>query len=355
MDSTRRPSGGVIVIAVLSLLGSALCLLMGIFMLAIPMIAPGPQTPNTPIPPGAFKVLMLVSSLFYIGPAIWGILTGIGLFRLKEWARISIIVFSVLLVLMVGFSGLALVLIPIPIPPGQAVDQTFMTVFRLVAGALSLFLVSIGVWWLVFFNRAKVKQQFAKVPPAIAGLVPAPQFANLSSAAPTIVMPTRPKPPLSLTVIAYLMLVGCFYMPFNLLMQAPAVLFTKVLTGWSAGIYYFAVLALALYIAIGLLRLWPKACKVGIFYQMFLLINMAIFYLVPGGQSRMLELLEGSQATNPWTRLWTGEQAAFHFNIMPFVWIGMAVGMISVLVELYFLITRRAAFEAAAAAKEQAA
>ena len=353
MEAARKPSAGVIVIAVLDFLGSALCLLMGIFMLAIPAIAPAPQTPSAPFPPGAFKAMMIVGSLFYFGPAIWGILTGIGLFRLRGWARISIIVFSVLMMVMAGFCGLMMVLIPLPTPPGQAVDPAFTTVFRVVAACASLFFVSMGAWWLVFFTRAKVKQQFEQAQPAIAGVAIVPEIAAVQTSITS--GPNRTRAPISLTIIACLMLVGCLYMPFVLFMHSPAILFTKVVTGWAAEAYYVAVLALCLYIGIGLLRLWPNACKIGIFYQMFLLINLAVFYLVPGGRSRMLELLERSQATSPWAKLWTGEQTAFHVDIMPFVWIGMVVGLVTVLVQLYFLITRRSAFEAAAAAHREAA
>src|SRR5215470_4214725 len=115
---------------------------------------------------------MYLAALVYLGPSAWGILTSIGLFRLKEWARISIIVFSVLLVAMSGLGGLMLLLIPFPTPPGQTVDPSVTSGVRLVMGVSCLLLISVGAWWLVFFNRAKVKQQFV-APPAGGALRPA--------------------------------------------------------------------------------------------------------------------------------------------------------------------------------------
>jgi hypothetical protein len=89
------------------------------------------------------------------GAAAWGIATSIGLFRLRNWARLSILVFSVLLVLMSAPSGLMALLMPFPAPRGA--DPSFTTVMRVGMGAFWLGLLAIGIWWLVFFNRAKVK------------------------------------------------------------------------------------------------------------------------------------------------------------------------------------------------------
>ena len=348
MEAGRKPSAGIIVIAVLSLLGSALCLLMGIFLVAIFLFAPVPQNPNTPFPPSAFKAIMIVSSLFYFGPAIWGILTGIGLFRLKEWARISIIVFSVLLIVMSAFSGLAMTLMPLPTPPGQGVDPSFTTVFRAVAGSFSLFLVSIGVWWLVFFNRAKVKQQFAGVSTAVAGVGP---NRELAAPLPSNATPLRrPERPLSLTIIAWLLLVGCLFVPISMFLHAPGVLLTRIITGWSATLLFALMTAANLYIGIGLLRLWPNARIVGIYYYLFFWLNSVIFYLAPGGRSRMSELMQKSLAIYPWMRSWPGQESYFSGEMMPMVWFGAILGLVVCLIPVYFLVTRKNAYEAAAIA-----
>lgn len=62
----------------------------------------------------------------------------------------------------------------------------------------------------------------------------------------------------------------------------------------------------------------------------------------------MLALLEGQQSMFPWTRLLL-THPEFHFDPTPFMVIGGVGGLIGIAVPLYFLITRKVAFERAAA------
>jgi len=334
-------------IAVLALLGSALCLLMGIFMLAVPLLAPLPNPAESPLAPGFFKLMMWLSALFYLGPAVWGTLTGIGLLRLKEWARISTIVFSVLLIAMNGFGLLMFLLIPFPTSPSQAVDPSVITGVRVFAGAFALTLLSVGVWWLVFLNRAKVKQQFATPAAVVAGGM-APESMLPFPVVPVAIVPRRPDRPLSLTIIAWLLLVGCLFIPLNLVWHGPAILFTRIITGWAAALYFLSLAAIHLYIGIGLLRLNPTARTVGIAYFLFVLMNTVVFYFAPDGESRMLDLIQRSQSSFPWMQ--PPPHLAFSLDMKPFLRMGMVAGLLGVLLPLYFLITRKAAYERAVAA-----
>jgi len=61
--------------------------------------------------------------LIFLGIAVFGIFTGIGLIRLRNWARISILIFSGLTVFFGGTALLVLLAIPFPInPSGPPVD-----------------------------------------------------------------------------------------------------------------------------------------------------------------------------------------------------------------------------------------
>lgn len=354
MEPSKRPSAGIIVIAILALIGSALVLLMGLVMLAIPWITPIPQTPNAPFPPGFFKVMMALMSLFYLGLAVWGIVTSIGLFRLKEWARISMIVFSVLLIAISAFGGLMIMIIPFPTTPNQAADHTATVWVRAFMAAFWLFHLSIGVWWLVFFNRAKVKLQFGSLPANAAGSAPEVAY-SASPLAPLPAAASRgPQRPLSLTIIAWLLLIGCLYLPANLFLRPPVLLFTKILTGWAASAYLLLVAAVSLYIGIGLLQLKPVARSVGVYFYSFFLANSMTF-LLPGGSARKMEMLHKFYESYPWMKLPTGEQFDFPFDITPFLWIGFIVGVATLAVQLFFLITRKEAFERAAARAANAA
>jgi len=240
-----RRSIGVTVIAVLSLLGSLFMLLMAALMVLLPFLSSKVESKESPFSPGFFKLMMLFAALMYLLPAIWGIVTSIGLLRLKEWARISIIVFSVLLILMSGFSALMFLVIPMPLPPNQPAAANVMSGVHVFMTLFAAGLMGIGIWWLVFFTRAGVKQQFVPVPAVVASAtLEAPQ--PLPGFPVAVNVPTVPTRPLSLTIIAWLLLVGCVFLPISILLRYPAAIFTKVVTGWPASAYYLVIVAAAI-------------------------------------------------------------------------------------------------------------
>ena len=348
-----KRSAGITVIAILSLIGSAFMLLMAIFVARVPLMAPVSSSPGLPSSTAFFKAMFVGIALFFALLATWGILTSIGLFRLREWARISIIVFSVLVVLQGTFGVLTLLVMPILPSPNQAADPAIMMGVRIFMAGFSLALLSLGVWWLVFFTREKVTEQFASAPAAL--LAPPASQVFPSTFAPPVVasLPGSTGCPLSFTILAWLMLVSCLFIPLNLLLHAPIVLFTKILTGKPAVVCLIALLALWLYIGIGLLRLRLTARIVAIAYCCFMFASTATFYLAPGGSSRVQDVLRRSEAMFPWIQPWQNQQS-FLFDARPFMVVGACIGLAALLVPLYFLITRKGAFEKAAAARRLA-
>jgi hypothetical protein len=295
-------------------------------------------------------------ALFFALLVTWGIFTSIGLFRLREWARISIIVFSVLLTLQGAIGVLISLVIPIPPGPDQAADPAIMATYtgaRMFMAGFSLALLSLGIWWLVFFTREKVKEQFASAPAALLA-APASQVFPSTFAPPVVAsLPGSTGRPLSFTILAWLMLVSCLFIPLNLLLHAPIVLFTKILTGKPAAVCLIAFLALYLYIGIGLLRLRLTARIVAIAYYCFMFASTATFYLAPGQGSRVQDVLRRSEAMFPWIQPWQNQQS-FPFDARPFMIVGACISLAALLVPLYFLITRKGAFAKAAAARRLA-
>jgi len=343
-----KRSIGVTVIAILSLLGSLFALLMGAFVAVIPFFAPEVDSGASPLSPGFFKVMMVVAALIYILPAIWGIITSVGLFRLKEWARISIIIFSVLLILMSAFGGLISLVMPTPPVPNRADVANVATGVRIFMGALTAVMVGIGVWWLVFFTRGRTKQQFRPLPTVAFG-ASAPVL-NLDHGL-NVAVPISPSRPLSFTILAWFLLASCLFIPLNFWLHPPVIFLTTLLMGWPATLYMVVIAALNLYIGIGLLRLKLIARTVAIAYYVFFFVNTAIFYLAPGGRSRMLEMFRISQSMFPFIKpLGVDNQFVAPSNATPFLLMGVVGGLIGIMVPLYFLITRQKAFELAAAA-----
>ncbi len=331
---------GVTFIGVLSLIGSVLMLGMAVMMVAIAVFSP---RTDTNIPPGVFLILMVVCSIFYAMLAAWGISTSIGLFRLKNWARISIIIFSVLLTLMSTISGLMALTIPLPPTAGTPVDPNAMLIFRMVMGIFWAVQMGIGIWWLVFFTRAKVKAQF--VPPALPKTLP--QGAGYSLQKANLQVPPANRPPerpVSITVIACLLLGGCLFIPMNVVMHTPAVFFTKILFGWTAATVFLAFTVIHLYLGIGLLRLQPTARMVGIVYFVFATSNSVVFFLAPGAKARMAALLEWQKSFLTFGQL-SSISTQMQFDPTPFYFVGFFVGVAAAAVQIYFLVTRKAAFD----------
>src|SRR5205085_9736139 len=96
-SSRVKRSVGVTIIAVLSLMGSILALIMGIWMVALAIFIP---KTDANIPPAFFTIAMVMGSIFYFLLGAWGISRGGGLFSFKYWTRNSIIIYSVRLALM---------------------------------------------------------------------------------------------------------------------------------------------------------------------------------------------------------------------------------------------------------------
>jgi hypothetical protein len=325
--------------AILSLLGSALTLALGVLLIFI-LFFFAPTRANFSGVTAAPKVIFVMGALVYILPAIWGIITSVGLFCLKNWARISIIVFSVILILTGAFAGLLVLLVPLPAAPNQATSQSAVTVVRGAMAAFWFGLAGIGTWWLILFTRPKVKEQFTALPPAYA--VPgAPQIPQTDIPGIVGQVPANNRP-LSITILGWLLLVGCAFIPINFLIHTPAILLTRVITGHAATFYFLFLLVLHFYLGIGLLRLNATARTVGIAYYMVAFANAAIFYLSPGSRERMMSLVSGPQAMWPWMRQF--QQPGPQLNPMPFMVFGGVVGLLFLLIPLYFLITRRQAF-----------
>jgi len=227
-------------------------------------------------------------------------------------------------------------------------EVAFVRVFMLM---LATALIGVGVWWLLFFNRAKVKEQFV-APPMLAGF-PAGQAGypiqpsyHVQPPPPAVSAPVarqapeRPQRPLSITIIAWLMLAGCLFLPISLALHTPASLFVWVLTGWRADAFFLIVVAVLLFIGIGLLRLNPYARLVGIGYFVFAILNSAVFFFAPGGRARMARILELQPSLFP------GLQGGSpQMDPMPFILAGSVIGFLAALLPLYFLIAKKHAFE----------
>ncbi len=355
-----KVSGGVVIISCITFVGSTLTFLLGVMMGAfifLPMPAPSSMPNQPPFPMEFFKVIFIIAALMYIAPAVWGFASGVGLLKAKNWARISTIVFSILLICHSAFSMLMTAVVMFSafgaFPSSEKIDPSVPIV---VGGVMAFFWLSqmaIGVWWLVYLTRPRVKAQFVR-PAQVAhplygteyqgGIVP--QYANQQQISYQPILPVTQgqKRPISVTIIAWWILIASAFVPINLLMGMPAVFLTKIFTGWPAAVFYLAVAGLHVYIGVGLLKLQPAARATAIAWFIFGFLNNAVFVLAPGRNARMSALFERSMRMYPWIN---SQAFPFRFDITPFVYVGMIFGMALLAIPLYFLITDRKAFQPA--------
>jgi hypothetical protein len=113
-----------------------------------------PEAGDAPVP--HLRGLLILVALFQLAFAAWGVCNAVGLLRLRVWARVSVLFFAGVLVLLNGsafFGGLiALGNLPAGSPGVTAAGAALLP---------RVLMVLVGIWWLVLFNTRRMKDAFA--------------------------------------------------------------------------------------------------------------------------------------------------------------------------------------------------
>jgi len=269
----KRPVG-VIQSAVLLILGSLFHLLMALCMalsgdiLQRQVRAGGFPGSHPPVAlPGWMPGFMYAFCLFFVALAVWGILTAVGIMRLRHWARYSILVIGGLLAFF-GFIYLLvmllMMLVPSPVPSGvdaslagsvQAVTRIFFGVFAILQGIVC----TIGVFWLINFNRQKVREA----------------FTNASGKA---LVSHRP---ILISVLAVLNLIGACFCLMYMFIPLPALLFGWILEGWGKVALYLFFAFLTASVGTGLWRLKQWGWWLALAMQAFGMVYCGVYLVRP--------------------------------------------------------------------------
>jgi hypothetical protein len=305
-------------------------------------------------------------------PTAWATATVVGLARMKTWARYSIIVIGACLT---GF-GLLFVL-------GTILSQAIMSSSMMAAaqspealrfgmiinGVMALMMIGVGIWWVVYFAQRTTRDAFALAtatsqPVTVPGYIPPPSPYAASSYevaayipepdpnAPPVDSPVLvidqavaqapPGRPLTITVIAVLMLIGLVFTIPYVFTPYPMFMFGTVLTGWSAHLT-MAGFAIASGIAgIGLLRLNKAALYVAYALYSIGLLNCATL-LLPSVRAHMLvyqnELMQNMSSSTP-------QMVNYNNQVLSFIMIpAMIFTVILCIVLLVLLFINRSAFD----------
>ncbi|MGB8800616.1 MAG: hypothetical protein WCC97_08010 [Candidatus Acidiferrales bacterium] len=327
----RRPAG-VTIAAVVVLIGSGLTLLSAGFMIFASTVMPvANSTPTFTRDAG------LIMAVFMLGFAAWGVATGINLLQLREWARISVIVFSGLLLVMAVPGLLMMLVMPLPIPPASAYPpgdaipspQHLMTVVRVMMAVFYALLALLGGWWLYFFNSQPIRELFRNLATAAPASGWTPAVLSPSE------IPGAPKRPVSITIIAYLALVGACMFPVLNIMHLPLAFLGFFFTGGKASLIVVGYMSVQLLMAYGLLKLEMWGRNLAIYYFNFAIFNSIISVILPGAQARYGEAtttMQSSMGLPP---------SPFQFPL----WTSLLFSLPLIGVQLWFVVTRKQAFE----------
>jgi hypothetical protein len=228
--------------------------------------------------PPATRTMMLGTQGFMICLSLFGVATGIALIYLRNWARISILIWA-------GFSVFFGVIgIPIaylttfsPVPSAPALPAESITAVRLILVFVYGIPLVIGVWWLILFNRKSVKAQFD----GTMGLVDAG-------------LPQKPRCPLPIAVVAWMYIasiLNLLFLPF-FPVHAPVFVFAKLLPD-RLGLAVLVLSFLAFTISgIGLLKLKPWSLSLTMGLQVFWLASSSVSMLRKDYKSIMVSFME---------------------------------------------------------------
>jgi hypothetical protein len=316
----KRPAG-VILTGVFQIVGSLVVLLFSVLFLFLPLILRNSPKPSPELP----AVMIYGGAAVYGVFAVLGFLTAIGLFRLRSWARYSTLIFAGILTASGLLMALAFAVMPMVTPSGaaQTVPPGAVDVARITMIAISLSFALLGVLWLYYFNRAKTKLAFVRNNGETTGVG-------------TGVLIGGQRVPVSIVVIAVLYLIGG---AFGLAMSfwVPANIFLGIIaTGVSAKLLTLVLALAGIYIGVGLLRLSENSRLLAVGMGCFHLINILVMALMPGTMRNYLAQYSAWMNLTP-----QAQQLAMTGPIMRW---SFAIGLVSQLVLLYFLVTRAEAF-----------
>jgi uncharacterized membrane protein YvlD (DUF360 family) len=327
----KRPAG-VTISAVIVFIGSGLTLLSAALMVLAFAVLPAADST-----PAFTRGAGLIMSIFMLGLAGWGIATAVNLLQLREWARISMIVFSGLLLAMAVPGLLMMLVIPLPTPPAPAMPpgaamppmEQLMTAVRIGMAIFYAVLALLGGWWLYLFNSRPIKEHFRGVGAAM----PASTW-EAGVLAPTEV-PGSPKRPVSITIIAYLALVGACMFPILNILHLPLTFLGFFFTGGKAALIVTGYMSVQLVMAYGLLKLEKWGRSLAIYYFNFAIFNSIISVILPGAQARYEEATAAMQTSMGLP------PTPFQFPI----WFSLLFSLPMIAIQLWFVVTRRQAFE----------
>ncbi len=323
----RRPVGvtvAAVILGIMAFFGAALMLLALVFSLFV----------HSPLIARALRPMVAAANALGLCFFLYCGWTVVDLFRVRRWARISVVVIGALMFLTSAVAAIGVLMVRpfVPLPPGTSPAQ-MSHVFFAIAAFYSLFCL-VGLWWVVYFNLAHVRAAFSAsrlivthpdiLPPGGEAIFP----SGAATSGWRIVI----------IVWAALLFCGVLGLPVVLLMHAPLFLFGATIAGPAEAGLVLLFVAVEIYTGIGLLRKWRAAWYVALLWQVYSVVYF-LALLIPGVESRFVAYER--QFMTQWSLAGTTPYSAPLIDLGPFMVLGMILGGVVVVVCTIALFARK--------------
>jgi hypothetical protein len=298
-------AAGVVAI-VFGAFGVLMAIIVELSMLAVSHISS--ESKGVPFPE-AVRAMTSMFWLFLLALNIFAIFVGANIFRRRNWARISILIWSGLMTFFSAITIVVTLLVLTYMPrtmPNAGEVAPVLAVMKWVMALFYAIPLGVGIWWLILFTRKAVVEEFN---PLSARLHPgktldASGFPQEPPAAPSYV-PGGPACPLPLIIIAGLDIFGgvssltMLMIPYSLIRSIPIFLFGHVFYG-GVSMAFLALLGIVyLVCGIGIIKLKPWALDPLIWCKALFTLSGIVSIMNPQFTPMMREAIARMMPVNP--------------------------------------------------------
>lgn len=337
-------STGITVSAVVVIIGSIFTLLCGMLILLGSIFTfNSSRSADAPVNLGYILVIEAVITFAFGG---WGLASGIGLLKAKQWARISTLVYAAILVFISLPAAAVMAFVPIPNPPSvNGPNPQFNIVLMVRVGGTLLYAMfaTLGGFWLYFFNTQKVKAQFRGQQPFAESAQS--ELAGLPSANSAVRFgPDQYSRPLSITIIGWYLIIGSALGPLSILFtntlfprsKLPVFILGFFLFGPGAYLLFIIWMAVQIVASVGLLKLKTWGLYTTIALQCLALLNMVLIVAIPDNRLRFQQIMDSFRVSI--------SGPMYHSAPTFPMWIGILSSLPLIAVILFFLISQKNSF-----------
>ena len=285
MPSSPRASTSIILAGIFAILGGALAAFFSLASLILfslsPRFAVSAPLPDYVRPALIFFWIFLFLCAFFV------LAVGIQVIRLRNWARISLLVIAGLM-LVFAVMGIVVIFVTffVSIPADPRVSQRFLVAILAVIYGIP---AAVSIWWLILFTRRSVVAQFQ----ASAALEPPRPPSALA-------VFNNPECPLAIRIVGWYLGSFVIVIPFIPFLPGsiPAIYFGKVVFGPAAIAVYALNFALISIPGIGLLLLKRWSYPLTIASQLLASANAIYTTLSPSYEANVRTVFEKMSIPN---------------------------------------------------------